>query len=123
MQSLKTVGKKYKERFLVKSGPRMFFIESRNISYFVADDKTVFLVDHEGIRFVVDLTLEKLQEVLDPKFFFRLNRKVICSISSIKEIKTFINNRLRILLQAGRQRDEVIVSRERVNAFKAWAEI
>ncbi|MES1214503.1 MAG: LytTR family DNA-binding domain-containing protein [Bacteroidota bacterium] len=122
MESLKGAGKNFKNRFLVKSGSRMFFIESQNISYFYADDKTVFLIDNEGVRFVVDHTLERLQEDLDSKQFFRLNRKIICNIKAIKEIKTYLNNRLKILLQAGKNRDEVIVSRERVHAFKSWAE-
>jgi DNA-binding LytR/AlgR family response regulator len=123
IDSLKDAGKNYKQRFLVKSGPRMFFIECQNISYFYADDKTVFLVDNEGMRFVADSTLEKLQEILDPKHFFRLNRKIISSISAIKEIKTYLNNRLKIMLQAGKNREEVIVSRDRVHAFKSWAEL
>ncbi|MGC4036145.1 MAG: LytTR family DNA-binding domain-containing protein [Chitinophagaceae bacterium] len=122
LDSLKGAGKNYKERFLVKTGSRMFFIESSDICYFYADDKTVFLIDREGTKFVVDQTLESLQNILDPKHFFRLNRKVISNISAIKEIKTYLNKRLRIFLQAGKNREEVIISRDRVQAFKAWAE-
>ena len=66
--------------------------------------------------------LEKLQQVMDPKYFFRLNRKVICSIVAIKEIKTYLNSRLKITLEAGKYNCEAIVSRERVQAFKEWAE-
>lgn len=114
---------KYKERFLVKSGSRMFCIECKDISYFSADDKTVFLVDRDGTRYVVDFTLDKLLELLDPKLYFRLNRNTICSISAIKEIKTYFNSRLKIMVQAGRQKDEIVVSRDRVSAFKAWADL
>ena len=112
----------YKTRFLVKLGSRMFFVESNDIAYFFADDKTVYLVNKEGAKFVIDLTLEKLQQVMDPKYFFRLNRKVICSIVAIKEIKTYLNSRLKITLEAGKYNCEAIVSRERVQAFKEWAE-
>ena len=112
----------YKTRFLVKLGSRMFFVESNDIAYFFADDKTVYLVNKEGAKFVIDLTLEKLQQVMDPKYFFRLNRKLICSITAIKEIKTYLNSRLKISLQAGKHNSEAIVSRERVQAFKEWAE-
>lgn len=99
----------------------MFFIETQNISYFYAVDKTVFLVDNDGVRYVIDYTLENLQDMLNAKQFFRLNRKVISNISSIKEIKTYLNKRLRISLQAGKNKEEIIISRDRVQAFKAWA--
>lgn len=122
LEVLKSAGKNYKERFLVKSGMRMFFIENENIPYFFADDKTVFLLDCDGTRFVIDFTLDKLQELLNPKYFFRLNRKIICRITAIKEIRTYYNNRLLVLLQAGKTKDEIIISRDRVAAFKLWAE-
>ncbi|MFT3705225.1 MAG: LytTR family DNA-binding domain-containing protein [Agriterribacter sp.] len=122
LEVLQSAGKNYKERFLVKSGTRMFFIEDANILYFFADDKTIFLVDAEGTRFVIDFTLDKLQEMLNPKYFFRLNRKILCRITSIKEVKTYFNNRLSVLLQAGKTKDEIIISRDRVAAFKLWAE-
>lgn len=120
IDSLKDAGRNYKERFLIKSGSRMFFIETQNISYFYAVDKTVFLVDNDGVRYVIDYTLENLQDMLNAKQFFRLNRKVISNISSIKEIKTYLNKRLRISLQAGKNKEEIIISRDRVQAFKAW---
>ena len=101
----------------------MFFIDSNEVSYFFADNKTVFLVDKEGSRYFIDYSLEALQEMMNPNCFFRLNRKFICHLSAIKEIKSFINNRLKITIQAGTHRDEVIVSRDRVYAFKEWAEV
>jgi len=113
--------KAYKHRFLVKLGSRLFFLEQKDIAWFYADDKTVYLVSKEGIKYAVDFTLEKLEQVLDPQHFFRLNRKIIVSALSIKEIKTFINSRLKILLSAQKHNEEVVVSRERVQAFKEWA--
>jgi two-component system, LytTR family, response regulator LytT len=114
--------KNYRTRFLVKSGTRMFFVEGDQIAYFSIEDKAMFLTTLEGNRYLVEFTMEKLQEMLDPRNFFRLNRSVICNSKSIKEIKTYFNNRLKIALKAGGQIDEAIVSRDRVTAFKEWAE-
>ncbi len=113
----------YKNRFLLKTGTRMFFKDTSDVAYFYAVDKTVYLVTKDGNRHTIDYTLEKLQELLDPAEFFRLNRSIICSVTSIKEIKTHFNSRLKIALKAGAQTDEAIVSRDRVQAFKAWAEL
>ena len=122
IDSLKDSVHQYKNRFLVKLGARMFFVDAKEVAYFYADDKTTYLIHSNGSKYVVDHTLEKLQQVMDPKQFFRLNRKVICSGAAIKEIKHYINSRLKIILKAGTHTDEAVVSRERVQAFKEWAE-
>lgn len=122
-EHLSNSSKEFKHRFLIKIGSRLLFIEAADVAYFYAEDKAVFLVTKEGMKYSIDYRLEKLETMLDPATFFRLSRKIICSVSAIGEIKTYFNNRLRILLHAGKTREEVIVSRERVNAFKTWAEL
>ncbi len=111
----------FKNRFLVKLGSRLFFLEVSQVAWFFADDKTVYLVSTEGVKYAVDFTLEKLEQMLNPTIFFRLNRKIIVHANCIKEIKTFINSRLKIHLSAGKLYEEVVVSRERVQDFKEWA--
>lgn len=112
----------FKSRFLARAGQKMFFVESKEVNYFQADDKIVFLIDKEGNRLVVDYTLEKLQDLLNPKEFFRLNRRVIARYTSIAQIKPYVNSRLKLLLRNGSKTEEVILSRERVQDFKLWAE-
>jgi DNA-binding LytR/AlgR family response regulator len=122
IRSLHPTGRSYRTRFLVRTGTRMCFVEAAQVAYFLSEGKSVFLVSRDGARYPLDITLEKLQEELDPRDFFRLNRGIICSIHAIREIKTYFNSRLKISLHAGGQSDEAIVSRERVTAFKAWAD-
>jgi DNA-binding LytR/AlgR family response regulator len=114
--------RQFKNRFMVKIGNRLGFIESHDIAYFYAEGKTVYLVHREGQKYPIDFTLEKLEEILDPARFFRFNRKVIGGVSAIRDIRTYENSRLRICLVAGSQKDEAIVSRERVQAFRQWAD-
>jgi len=114
--------KEYKSRFLIRAGKRMFFIQIKDIGFFLAEDKTVYLITQEGEKWVVDYSLEKLEDILDPKIFFRLNRRIICRIHSILEIKTHPNSRLKISLLAGKIKEDAIISRDRVQKFKSWAE-
>jgi DNA-binding LytR/AlgR family response regulator len=120
--AIPTAGKGYKKRFLIRTGNRMQFIETPSIAYLVAEEKNVFLVTREGQKFPLEYSLDRLEPMLDPEDFFRLNRKVIANVSSIKDIRAFMNSRLRISLQAGVREDEAIVSRERMPAFRKWAE-
>jgi len=112
----------YKKRFLGKVGQRLFFIEAADIAYFQADNKIVHLVDKEGNRYVVDHKMEDLEYILDPREFFRLNRRFIVRINAIQQVRPYYNNRLKLALKGCSQPDDMVISRDRVAAFKLWAE-
>lgn len=114
--------KHYKSRFLARVGPRMFFVDGADIAFFQADNKIVYLVDNEGNRYVVDYTLERLEELLDPRQFFRLNRKFIVKYDAIRCVKPFANSRLKLSVRGAGAQDDLVVSRDRVPDFKQWAE-
>ncbi|MBP9098487.1 MAG: response regulator transcription factor [Ferruginibacter sp.] len=112
----------YKSRFLAKVGQRMFFIQENEVAYFAADNKIVFLIDREGNRFVINYTIEKLDIMLNPKHFFRLNRKFIVHADMIEQVKPYHNNRLKVLLKGINTTEDIIISREKISDFKSWAE-
>lgn len=113
---------RYKNRFLAKVGQRSFFIKAADVAYFMADNKIVYLVDNDGNRFIINYTMEKLEPLLDPHDFFRLNRKVIVHSNAIDQVKPYFNNRLKIMLKNVKTDEDLVISRERVTAFKTWAD-
>jgi two-component system, LytTR family, response regulator LytT len=119
VQSFQGSEKKFKNRFLVKFGDNIQFKNTDEIAYFFADDKITYLVSNEGRRYIVDYKLEQLEDLLDPNFFFRLNRKFIIRIDSVQKIKTLINSRLQIFLKPNFEQD-VFVSKEKMTEFKSW---
>ena len=112
---------KYKTRFTGKVGQKLFFIDTAEIAYFIADNKIVNLYAADGNHYIIEYTLEDLETLLDPQQFFRINRSIIVKAKAIDQVKPYINSRLKIIFKAGRQTAEAIVSRERVNDFKIWA--
>jgi DNA-binding LytR/AlgR family response regulator len=112
----------YRNRFLAKVGQRLFFIPAGDVAYFAADNKIVFLIDREGNRFVINSTMEKLEAELNPKDFFRLNRKIIIHADAIDQVKPCHSNRLKLQLKGVPATEEIIISRERVSEFKQWAD-
>ncbi|MCU0467152.1 MAG: LytTR family DNA-binding domain-containing protein [Arcicella sp.] len=119
MQTFQASTKKYKNRFLVKFGDNIQFKNTDEIAYFFADDKITYLVSNEGRRFVIDHKLEQLESLLDPQFFFRLNRKFIIRIDAVQKIKTLVNSRLQIFLKPNFEQD-IFVSKEKTSEFKTW---
>jgi DNA-binding LytR/AlgR family response regulator len=112
----------YRNRFLAKVGQRLFFIPASEVAYFAADNKIVFLIDREGNRFVINNTMENLENELNPKDFFRLSRKIIIHADAIDQIKPYQSNRLKLQLKGIEALEEIIISRERVADFKQWAD-
>ena len=100
----------------------MYFIHADDIAYIYADDKASFIMTKEGKRFMIDYSLDAVEKQLNPRLFYRLNRRVISKIDAIKDVKQYTNRRLKIILKAGNEPYEIIVSRERVAEFKNWAE-
>lgn len=112
----------YRNRFLAKVGQRLFFIPASEVAYFSADNKIVFLIDREGNRFVINNTMENLENELNPKDFFRLSRKIIIHADAIEQVKPYQSNRLKLQLKGIAAPEEIIISRERVSDFKQWAD-
>lgn len=113
----------YRSRFLLKVGEKYFFKNVDEISYFYAEGKTVYLVSLNGNKYVMDYSLDKLEGLIDPRYFFRLNRSTIARVDSIKELRSHTNGRLRVFLNAGPMSQETVVSRSRAINLKEWAEL
>ncbi|WP_420318867.1 LytR/AlgR family response regulator transcription factor [Ekhidna sp.] len=116
MKSLQPGGK---ERFVVKVGEHLKTVETDNLQLVYSQDKGTYLFTKEGKRFLVDFTLDRVEELLNPQQFFRISRKFIVSLSSIKDIIAFTNSRLEIVIDHFDD-DQIIVARERVTDFKSW---
>ena len=118
VQLLKT--RSYKTRFLVKIGDHLSAVAAEEIDYFFGENKIVWLRHQNGRKYPVDYTLEQLEDLLDPAHFFRLNRQYIAAIDAIKDAVSYSNSRLKLTLKNPFNDDDVLVSREKVEAFKQW---
>lgn len=111
--------KEYKKRFVVKTGNIIKIIDSNDIECFYSAFKSSFLTTTEGRSFPLDDSLENIEKDVNPDLFFRVNRQFLIALTAIKEISIYSNSRLKIILNNYKD-EEIIVSRERVQAFKHW---
>ncbi len=113
------IEKEYKQRFSVKIGNQIKIIAVDSIECVYSENKATYLCTNENRSFLLDNSLEVIENELDPKDFFRVNRKFIVALSAIKEIQVYSNSRLKLMLQHYKE-EEIIVARERVADFKDW---
>lgn len=111
--------KTYKSRFTVKIGQNLKVITCDEIECFYSENKGTYIHTLENRNYLIDSTLEVLEQELNPKNYFRISRKFIIPLKSIKEIVLYSNSRLKVILPTYKE-EEIIVSREKVNDFKNW---
>src|SRR5438045_381024 len=105
--------------FLVKHAQKLVSVDVDEIAYFYSDGRLNFFKTYDNRKFVVDYTMDELEEMLDPERYFRISRSFYVSINSIDQIHDYFGNRLLLNLKPVVDK-ESIVSREKVTEFKQW---
>lgn len=118
---LQSMTRKYKSKFLIKVGEHLRVIPVEEIQFFYSMEKAVFLQNRQGRDYALNYSLDQLEELLDPEKFYRINRRYIISFPSIKDIVSYSNSRLLLILETNSSGD-LVVSRERVQKFRQWLE-
>ena len=118
LKKIKTTSN-YKSRFMIKIGDHIRSTKTTEIIFFYAEGRNAYIVNLQGRRLIIDYKLEELEEVIDPALFFRVNRTYIVNLNFIKEVLVYSNSRLKVITEVTTEKD-IIVSREKVHAFKKW---
>lgn len=119
IQLLKPATKTFKTRFMTTLGDKIRFVNDSEVAYFQADDEVVFLHTVDNKKYIINHTMESLEQIIDPERFFRISRGYIISVDSIKEIFKHLNSRLKLRLFP-EPKEEIFVSRARVQDFLNW---
>ena len=111
----------YKKRFLIQYGQKIKKVDTDEIAYFYAMEKNVFLTTFQKSSYPIDYTLDKLMEIIDPEKYFRINRKLIVNVKSIKNMIPYSRSRIKLVLEPAEAKEiEALVSVERSSDFKKW---
>jgi two-component system, LytTR family, response regulator LytT len=109
----------YRKRFLVKHAQKLASVEIEDIAYFYSDGRLNFFKTTDNKKYVVDYTMDELENMLDPEKYFRISRSFYVSIHSVDRIDDYFGNRLILGLKPAVDK-EALVSREKVSDFKKW---
>lgn len=115
------IEREYKKRFSVRVGQHLKLINIEDVECFYSENKGTYAFTNEGRNYLLDGTLEQIEDDLEPRKFFRVSRKFFVNVDAIKDIISYTNSRLQIKLKHYNEQ-EIIVARERVKDFKDWLE-
>jgi DNA-binding LytR/AlgR family response regulator len=119
LEAMDLARKKYKRRFAVNVGTKIKSLETSQIAYFYSLEKNTFLCTREDRHYPVDYALDRLEKLLDPRYFFRINRQYMVHYHAIEKIN--ILSRSRVSIQTNPPVKELLlVSTARTHEFRSW---
>ena len=118
---LNSSAKEYKERYIVRFNDRIVPLNVSEIAYIYSEEKNNYLVTTDGHKYIIDSSLDVMNDELNPDVFFKISRSCIVSMNSIKSIVKQPGGRLRIMTKP-ESHFEMTVSRSRVDDFLLWLE-
>ena len=113
--------KEYKERYIIRLNDRIIPLHTSDIAYIYSEEKNNYLVTFDGHKYILDSSLDVINEELDSEKFFRISRSCIMAIKAIKSIIKQTGSRLKVIAEP-EPPFEMTVSRSRVDDFLLWLE-
>ncbi len=119
LQHFSSQEKNTKQRIVVKKGIEFHTVPLDQAAYFFTEHKLSFLVTNENKKYIVEKTLKELEDELNPKKFYRANRKFIINIDFVKHYKPMDKIKLSVELTVPIN-EEIIISQESAADFRKW---
>ncbi len=111
----------FKKRFLIQIGEKIKKIETNETAYFYVLDKNTYLRTFHGSNYPVEYTLDKLETIINPSSFFRINRKYLVNMDAISNMVAYSRGRIKLELKPKTDDEfDPIVSIDRSTSFKKW---
>ena len=109
----------YKEKFIVNVRNNWVPVNTADVACFMRENLN-YLFTFSGEKYILDYTtLEEVEELLDPKKFYRANRQAIIHIDSIQSVRPYENSKLKITSNQPLKLD-IDIDRENALVFKKW---
>jgi DNA-binding LytR/AlgR family response regulator len=108
----------FKKRFAISIGTKIKSVETNQIAFFYSLEKNTFLGTFEGQEYPVDFSLDRLETLLNPEVFFRINRQSIVNYHAILKIHVLSKSRLELDINGYNER--MMVSSAKTHAFRLW---
>lgn len=119
VESILNGKKEYRTRFLISGIKDYIKLETCDIAYFYSSQKATFAVGFDSEEHLLDYSLEQLENELDHKFFYRVNRQMIVNVDAVLKVSNATGNKLIVKTQP--EPDfEIVVSRLKAVEFKKW---
>lgn len=111
--------KQFKESFAVNIGRTVKLIPLPDIALFLKEE-LIYLVNHEGNRFITDYrSLDEVEELVNKDIFYRANRQHLIHFPFIESYRSDDTGKITVRMKILKN-NELIVSKEKASEFRKW---
>ena len=97
------------KKILAETGDRLEVIDVKQVQYFQAENRQIFVCTIGGKKYEIRNRLNELEEALDPADFFRCHRNFIVNVNQIGQLASWFNRGYLLIMNPSR--DEIPVGR------------
>ena len=115
-QSLTSDEPGFPNRICSRIGDRVVVIDLERISHFYSEDKLTY-ASTDTRQYIVDYSLETLEQVLCDKGFVRIHRSTLVNLAFVEELHRWFGGRMIVRIKGGNQ-IELTVARSYVSLLK-----
>jgi len=110
-----------REKYLIKLNDRIVPLKAKEIAFFYSEAKNSYVVRNDGTSFILDDSLDAIEQQMDPHRFFRISRSCILAEDAVDSVTKLVGSRLRVIPSVKFKGNlDLTVSRARVDAFLDW---
>lgn len=113
--------KVYKTGFLVSYKDKIIPVAVDDIACFYYTNGLTFLVTFANQKYSLALTMDDVEEWLNPSLFYRANRQFIVSYKAIKEVEHYFARKLVVKVPVNVP-ESIVVSKAKASNFLQWME-
>jgi len=108
-----------KKNFLVFSSNKYINVPTENIAFFYIKYESPVIMCFDRQEYFVNYSLDRVQDLLSTKQFFRLNRRYLINFNAVKEVEHYFARKL-LVNSVIPMKDKLIISKEKVSEFLRW---
>lgn len=113
--------KEYKTSIITRFQDKILPIEVNDIAFFYLVSGTVLQHLFDQRKYIQSISLESLENDLNPAIFYRANRQFLIHRKAVEKIEQIEHRKLKVILTLPTP-EEVIVSKVKSSAFIKWLE-
>lgn len=111
--------KRYRTRFLISRGNQLETLHVEDVAYFFSENKICYAQTFTDGNFILEASLDRLGEELNPDQFFRSTRQILVCPKAITKIENYFQGKITVFVNPP-YKEQILVSKEKAEAFRKW---
>ena len=111
---------KRKSRLIVQKGREYVPLFLKDVALIYTESKLTYVLTRDGRKYISEMNLGELANLLDKEKFFRANRQYILNMEYIRSYRPYGRSKLQVEVNLLDIKYSIIISQENSPHFRSW---